>query len=94
MSGDMIEGGSFKCFIHQNQDGTAFETASRAEWDKHCIDEKHTIEGTAPCLYCGNNVEFRGMKYQPAGKIVPAICDDCKTEQGIPLTPAAKGGGQ
>jgi hypothetical protein len=91
MSGDLIEGGNFKCFVHQKPDGSQFETASRAEWDEHCKTEGHKIEGTAPCIYCQTTVEFKGLPYQSVGKVVPAVCDKCKEEYlGVPAAGGSK----
>lgn len=73
----MIEGGNYKCLIHPLEDGKPFETASRPEWDKHCIDNGHTVSGTAPCLYCKKPAQVVEAPYQPLGQPITAFCDDC-----------------
>lgn len=73
-SKSMIEGGNFKCFIHN------FETDDPIKWDKHCIETKHKISGTAPCVFCGKSVEFKDLPYIGMGKPVGAVCDNCKKE--------------
>jgi hypothetical protein len=76
---DLIEGGSYKCFIHPTDDGKPYETESTSEWDKHCIDTGHKQIGTAPCIYCGKKVEGE-FKYKGRDKPVGAVCDECKEE--------------
>ncbi len=71
-SKSMVEGGNFKCFIHN------FETDDPAAWDKHCIETKHIISGTAPCVFCGKSVTFSDLPYIGTGKPVGACCKDCK----------------
>lgn len=73
----MIEGGNWKCFDHPLEDGKPFETASRKEWDEHCIKEGHTVSGTAPCLYCKKPAQVVDAPYQPLGQAITAFCDDC-----------------
>lgn len=76
---DLIEGGTYKCYIHPNEDGKPFETASTTEWEAHCIETKHIQVGEAPCIYCGTKVvgEF---KFKGKDKPVGAVCDPCKEE--------------
>lgn len=100
-SGEMIEGGNFKCLTHPNVDGSVFETNNRKEWDEHCIKSGHTVSGHAPCLYCKTSTVVNEAPYQPIGVPIPAICDKCmekhvkpqiaKAEATAVSTPAAGG---
>ena len=64
--------GLFKCGLHLD-----FVTVSPTEWEKHVV-LTHTMSGTAPCLYCGTPVSFKGLPRVPTGKPAPTMCPECK----------------
>jgi hypothetical protein len=70
---ELIDGGEFKCNIEGHGD---FHTADPVEWRKHCRDTGHTVEGEAPCLYCGKRVTGK-FPYPAEGKPVGATCEEC-----------------
>jgi hypothetical protein len=74
-SGSIVEGGNYHCFV----DG--FETKDMEEWSKHCLKEKHTETGIAPCYEeCGAQVTFAHIPYTPRyadGKLARRIKVRC-----------------
>jgi DNA-binding transcriptional regulator PaaX len=75
----MVEGGNFKCGLHN------FETESKAEFDQHCKEEQHVlVHSFAQCIFCHKpNVPADGLPHNAAGEIVGAVCDDCFETQVV-----------
>jgi len=71
----IVEGGDFKCFIH------GFGTDKIEEWDKHCIDTKHTVSGETSCIDCGHKVYFENKPFRGTGKVPIVFCEKCKGEE-------------
>ena len=71
----IVEGGDFKCFIH------GFGTSDINEWDKHCIETKHTVSGETLCADCGHKVYFENKPFRGVGKVPIVFCDKCRGEE-------------
>jgi hypothetical protein len=61
--------GKLTCNIHEG-----FETFSKAEFDKHCEETGHILNGSLPCANCKQEVLFEGIPYKVDQKI---FCPDC-----------------
>lgn len=64
-------GDCFHCGNHN------FSTNDFIEWQKHNQEESHTVNGSAPCNYCGTITQ-----YSYTGKIErpmpPSLCNECR----------------
>ena len=79
-----IEGGLFKCFIHDN-----FSTDNVKEWDDHCFTTGHTLTVVQQCPDCGKELKEDNHPYpedyvKKAHSSQPSFfldCPDCKEAQ-------------
>lgn len=51
------EGGPFSCTAGACADNP-FTTTDKEEWDKHLAESKHYLQGAAPCVICGKEVNL------------------------------------
>ena len=67
--------GSFKDFENN------FSCDSVEEWTKHLSEVECTHEGNAPCITCGNNVEYKWKGKLKNGLTYPQVlCKECKSQ--------------
>lgn len=75
-----IEGGDFKCYIHN------FQTNSIDQWNAHCSASpmEHSEEGTTICRKCGIFIEFHNLPFHPiqedGSKGISLMCVDCSAK--------------
>ena len=69
----VIDGGTFKCYDHEEP----FETVDPNAWNEHIKDPEHkkTESGSSACVVCGNQTEYT---HKPINK--KAVCDKCKED--------------
>lgn len=75
----VIEGGGFRCDVHE------FTTNSIDEWNSHCFgNPEHTESGTTACTNCGTKLEFTGLPFHKlkadGSKGIALKCPDCEQQ--------------
>lgn len=70
----IVEGTHFECFIH------TFKTDNPDKFEEHRRGKGHYDEGHAPCLICGEIVNFTAdnkVRYPGVGRPYDIKCDKC-----------------